>query len=98
VTFEVFNGSTQAGLDCGVFSSTVFNKVSGSYKVNSFNAVLNGGTVQTDTTGAVPAGIDRLGIGIYGSATGSTVLNGYIKSLSYYPIALTSAQHQAVTA
>jgi hypothetical protein len=98
VTFEVFNGSTQAGLDCGVFSSTVFNKVSGSYKVNSFNAVLNGGTVQTDTTGAVPAGIDRLGIGIYGSATGSTVLNGYIKSLSYYRIALTSAQHQAVTA
>jgi len=97
-TFEVFSVSTQAQLNCGAFSTTVFNKVAGSYKVNDFAAVLNGGTVQTDTSGIVPSGIDRVGLGVVASTpTGATALNGYIRRLTYYPQALTSANLQAIT-
>ena len=97
-TFEVFSVSTQAQLNCGAFSTTVFNKVAGSYKINDFAAVLNGGTVQTDTSGIVPSGIDRVGLGVVASTpTGATALNGYIRRLTYYPQALTSANLQAIT-
>ena len=73
-------------------------KSAGSYKFNDFAGSVNGGTVLTDTVGLVPV-VDRAQIGANTSgASDSQRLNGYLKSLSYYPIALTSAQLQAVTA
>ena len=89
-------GVIQADIRSGaVVASGVSFKVSGAYKVNDFATSLNGASVVTDTSGILPAN-ERLTIGA--SNTSALYLNGYIKSLSYYPIALTSAQLQAVTA
>jgi hypothetical protein len=67
-----------------------------SYKFNDFIGVVNGGSAQTDTSGVIPV-VDRLGIGSFqGTSTGS-FWNGYIKRLTYYNQALTSANLQAVT-
>lgn len=84
------NGSTQAELN-GTHAAS--NKVAVSYAVNDYKGCLNGGAVSTDTTALVPV-LNTLTIG----ATVGTVFSGYYKSIQYYPIALTSAQLQAVTA
>jgi hypothetical protein len=66
----------------------------GSYKTNDFKFSLNGAAVITDTDGIVPTTADRLDIG---GRFGADKINGYIKRLTYYPQALTSANLQAVT-
>jgi hypothetical protein len=63
------------------------------YKVDDFAVVKDGGSVTTDTNGILPV-VDRASIGSNGSAG---LLNGYIKRLTYYPQALTSANLQAIT-
>jgi hypothetical protein len=70
-------------------------KASGSYKFNDFLGTVNGGTVQTDTSGVLPT-VNRLQIG---AASGNVTqfLNGYIKRLTYYNRSLTSAELQAIT-
>lgn len=89
------NGTTVAGLEpvSGSTSTTVntYSRLAYSYKVNEFSATRNASTVTTDTAGGVAA-VNKLEIGIY-----DDVLNGYIKKLAYYPIAVTSAQLQALT-
>jgi len=77
-----------------VVASGVYFKTSGSYKVNDFATSLNGAAVVTDTSGILPVN-ERLTIGA--SNTSALHLNGYIKRLTYYPQALTSANLQAVT-
>jgi hypothetical protein len=92
ILFAVANGLTQVALN-GTPTTSTANKVAGSYAVNDYKACLNGGTVGTDTTALVPV-VDNLRLG----QTVGTVFSGYYKSIQYYPIALTSAQLQAVTA
>jgi hypothetical protein len=70
-------------------------KAAGSYKFNDFAGSVNGGTVLTDTVGLVPV-VDRAQIGNNASVSAQH-LNGYIKRLTYYPQALTSANLQAIT-
>jgi hypothetical protein len=70
------------------------SKVAISYKVNDFAQSTNGAAVGTDTSGGVPV-VNRLSIGV--TSTDTNRLNGYIKSLSYYPARLTNAQLQAIT-
>jgi hypothetical protein len=89
------NGTTVAGLEpiSGSTSTNVntYSKLAYSYKVNEFSATRNASTVTTDTEGGV-AVVNRLDIGLY-----DDILNGYIKKFAYYPIAVTSAQLQALT-
>jgi len=71
-------------------------KLAGAYKVNDFAAVLNGTTVATDTSGAIPV-VNRLDIGWRLGGVSPTILNGHIRRLAYYPLRLTNAQLQALT-
>jgi hypothetical protein len=89
----ILSGATQASIDAGNPSLTSFNKYGASYKVNDFAVSLDGGAVATDTLGNVPI-VTRLQIGVQGT---SFPLNGYIKRITYYNQALTSANLQAVT-
>ena len=88
------SGTTFATLDTGLAIGS-FNKLSVSYINNNFNASGNGGTVQTASSGLVPTGINALNIGSYNG--NSYYLNGWIKKMSYYPVAVTSAQLQSLT-
>jgi len=67
-------------------------KLSLSYKTNDFKFSTNAATVGTDTDGLLP-NVARLDIGNHVA----TPCNGYIKRLTYYNQALTSANHQAIT-
>jgi hypothetical protein len=92
----ITGGSTVAA--CAVtVSADASYKFAGSYAVNDFNAAVGGALATQDTVGVVPV-VTSMTIGSNQAGDAATVLNGYIKSLSYYPIALTSAQLQAVTA
>ena len=69
-------------------------KFAGAYATDNFAAVINGGTVGTDTSGTVPS-VDRLSIG---GLNGFSQIAGHIRSIRYYPTRLTNAQLQALTA
>lgn len=66
------------------------------YALNDYAAAANGGTVVTDTSGALPTGVNSLYIGRF--QNGTTQVNGYIRSITYYPTRLANAQLQALTA
>lgn len=66
------------------------------YAVNNYAASANGGTVVTDTSGALPTGINNLNMGSL--QTGGSSMNGYLRNITYYPTRLTDAQLQALTA
>jgi hypothetical protein len=71
-------------------------KFATAYKINDFAFSRNGATALVDTSGNVPTNLDRIGIGI--TRTGTNVLNGHIRRITYYPVRLTNAQLQALTA
>jgi hypothetical protein len=73
-------------------------KTAGAYKASDFAATANGGAVVTDTTGTVPSSMVSLAIGSGSSATGALSWNGHIRSIRYYPVRLSNAQLQALTA
>lgn len=85
-------GAPQAGITAGTMVANTATTVSFAYKVNSFASALNGAVAQTDTSGTVPT-VDRLIIG----ARTSTInyINGYVRSLRYYPQRLTDAETRA---
>jgi hypothetical protein len=87
-------GSVVANLTLGTLSSSNKNQFCGTYKLNSYAATLNSGSVLTDTSGAVPA-ITQLRIG---KSQGGSSLFGTIARLAYYPVRLPDAQLQALTA
>jgi hypothetical protein len=69
-------------------------KTSASYKFNDFMASTNGSVPATDTSGTLPVvSVARIG----SRYDNSSHINGYIKRLTYYPQALTSANLTAVT-
>jgi len=69
------------------------NKVAGAMKENDSAAVLNGGTVKTDTTTLTPITATHLHLGRYNVE----YLNGHIKKLMYIPRRVTNAQLQSLT-
>jgi len=93
--FAVSNTTGQANLGLGTLTLNSPFKMAGAYKTNDFAGVLNGGTVQTDTSGTVPTGIAQLGLG---NRLGGVYMNGHIRSVRYYPTRLSNAQIQALTA
>ncbi len=74
------------------FDGTVF-KFASAYKVNDFASVTSG-AVATDTSGTVPT-VTQLSLG--GPST-TGILNGHIRTLTYYPQRLADAQLQALSA
>jgi hypothetical protein len=89
----VRGGSVQAGFTSDA-TSGVFYKQALSYKTNDFAFCGNGGAVSTDDSGIIPI-VNRVLIG--GLLEGGPAGSGYIKRITYYNQALTSANLQAVT-
>jgi hypothetical protein len=82
----------QASLFSSSIAAGVIAKMAAAYKANDFAFVVNAGTVQTDTSGAMPV-VDRIFIG----GTSGGYLNGRIRRLSYYRTRLPNATIQSVT-
>jgi hypothetical protein len=74
------------------FDGTVF-KFASAYKANDFASVTTG-AVATDTSGTVPT-VTQLGLG---SGANAGILNGHIRTFTFYATRLTNAQLQAVAA
>ena len=70
-------------------------KVAIGIKLNNFAVSVDGGAVVTDTTGTVSNTLSQIDIGKLGG--GTQYLNGYIKSIKYYPRRLTNTQLQELT-
>jgi len=75
-------------------TNQTFNQDAVAYKVDYSVAVVNAGTVVTDTSLA-PASVNQMAIG--STRLGASVFNGHFRKIAYYPIAVTSAQLQALT-
>lgn len=74
-----------------VTSASATNKTSYSYKTNSVAAATNGGTVASNASVTLPT-VNRLVIGSFG---GFAFLNGYVRTINYYPQRLINAENQA---
>jgi hypothetical protein len=85
----------QADISLAGMNANVVNKVAGAYKINSFNAALNGVVGTEVASGTVPTP-DRLLIGL--DAVGSGFINGHIRQIAYYNTRLPNAQLQELTA
>lgn len=70
-------------------------KVAASWKAGNKLICLNAGTVVSEGTNIPSSGIDRAFFGSVGGSSG--FLNGHIRRFTYYPVALTAAQLQAIT-
>jgi len=89
--WQVQNTTTSASLDLGTLTlNTVFN-MAGTYKVDSFAGALNGGTVQTDSTGTIPT-VSLMGIG---NRLSGPYMNGHVRKIQYWPQRLLNAEVQA---
>lgn len=77
-------------------SSNQFYKTAAGFKLNDFAATLNGASVVTDTSGAMPS-VSQLSIGWYPPFTTGTYLNGHIAKLVYYPARLTNTKLQQLS-
>jgi hypothetical protein len=73
------------------------NKVATSYAVNNFRANRNGGSIVTDTAGALPVGLTQMNIGADPSGTAVNVINGHIQRITYYPRSMANYELQALT-
>jgi hypothetical protein len=93
--FVSAGGVTQANMSTGTaITNNTVAKVATAYKTNDFAAVLNAGTVTTDTSGTVPT-VNKLDIG---NLNNFSQLNGHMRSVRYYPGRLSNTQLQALTA
>jgi hypothetical protein len=70
-------------------------KTAFAYAVNDFAFVRDAGVVQTDTSGTLPT-VDRLYVGA--NSVGGGQWTGYLRRITYYPVRLTNAQLQNLTA
>jgi hypothetical protein len=85
----------QADISLAGMNANVVNKVAGAYKINSFNAALNGVVGTEVASGTVPTP-DRLLIGL--DAVGSGFINGHIRQIAYYNTRLPNTELQTLTA
>ena len=89
-------GVLSVNADTGYTLSDAQNfKVAIGIKLNNFAVSVDGGAVVTDTTGTVSNTLSQIDIGKLGG--GTQYLNGYIKSIKYYPRRLTNTQLQELT-
>jgi hypothetical protein len=95
LTNLVTNVTTQAQFYFGTVTANTAFKAAWRFNTNDFAACVNAGTVYTDIIGTVPTGVDRMQLGA--AEGGYQFLNGWIKSIKYYPTAFTNAQLQTAT-
>jgi hypothetical protein len=86
------NSASQAALTETTVSATSLLTVCGAYKLNSVAMSAGGKTVKTDSSALVPT-VTKMTIGARNS--GTSVLNGHIKNIRYWPQRLTDAEVQA---
>lgn len=92
--FTVTDGGVdQANIDAGTVASYTTYKFVGAYKINDFAACIAGGTVQTDTSGTLPA-VTQL---LLGNSASANYLNGRLQRITYYPRRLVNSELQALT-
>jgi hypothetical protein len=100
LTYNVFirsGGASSATLTAPVSAATVTNIAHG-YAANNFAAVSNGGTIDTDISGAVPLAQVRLKLGSTAwDSGGNNNINGHIRRLTYWPQRLANSTLQAIT-
>jgi hypothetical protein len=91
----VSGGVDQANFAAGTISLGTTFKLAAAYATNDFAATVNGGTVQTDTTGNVPTGqtTARLGVNVALAAA----INGYLRRVSFFPRRLSNAELVSIT-
>jgi hypothetical protein len=94
VCYVVSGGVNVVDLSPGGVTTNVFAKFGQAYKVNDYAAVINAGTVLTDTSGALPSTPIQL---LIGDNTSNEKLNGWIASLAYYNTRLPDATLQSLT-
>jgi hypothetical protein len=91
----ITGGATQANIPVSnTFVSGVSGRLAMSFAVNQVNVAGNGILGTTDTSAILPV-VDRVRIGA--AFNGATIWNGTIRKISFYPIAVTLAQLQALT-
>ena len=88
-------GAAQAEMYPTVTSGAV--QIGTAYAANDFAMCSNGGTMRTDSSGAVPIGLDTLKLYSDGGASSGLFLNGWMRSFKYFPTRLSNAQLQALT-
>jgi hypothetical protein len=87
LTFDVYNSAIQARISNTQPNAGDLFKLASCYKANDFASTLNGGAVQTDTSGTVPT-ITNVGIGHYPSF--NQYANCHIARLRYFNKRLTN--------
>jgi hypothetical protein len=97
LVYTVVDSTTQvpATLAAGLTINTS-NKGAAAYQVDNFAGSANGLAPVLDTLGTVPSSLTTVQIGADGSAA-TTILNGTIRRLTYWPKRLSNAQLQALT-
>jgi hypothetical protein len=91
-SFVVVDTTTQASLDAiSTVAANTFFQIAGGYKANNFGAAANGGAAATDVSGTVPAA----NVAWIGGVNGTSVRNGWINKIAYYPQRLTNAEISA---
>ena len=90
------NTVTQASIGGSTPVANTAFKIAGAYQVNNFRAATNGTLGTADTSGTVPTGMTEVS---FNSSFGTVnnLANGHIRKVAYYPLAVTSAQLQALT-
>jgi hypothetical protein len=78
----------------GSYTENVTTNFAMALQANNFAASANGSAVTTDTSGTLPT-FNRMDLG---SFTAGQTFNGHIRSIRYYPVRLSDAQLQALTA
>ncbi len=92
-------GSAIATLVLGAIGAVgTTNKIATAYTVDDFAASRNGGTVATDTVGAVPVGLTQLNIGTDDRLATVNYTSNHIKAISYFNSRLPNSSLQALTA
>jgi hypothetical protein len=85
-------GATAADLSGSAITVNTAFTVCGGYKENDFGFADRGAATTVDTSGSIPTGLDRMGIGF---DFGTTYQNGHIAAIRYWPQKLTTAEIQA---
>lgn len=93
--FVVVNSTTQAAFAPATLPANTPYSFAAAYKQNDFAAVVNGGTVATDTVGTIPV-TNQLAIGRRGIGT-VYYLNGHIRNIAYWPKRLSNTTLKALT-
>lgn len=88
------SGPVQAMLTLGTVGANGQFAAAVAYKTNDFAGVLNGGTVQTDSSGSIPT-VTTLNIGHFGILQWQ--LNGCIHHIASFPRRLSNADLKAIT-